>query len=265
MRARKSAYYSRNDSFSRSYNAEVAEDEGRLPRSRAAASLGLSVAAFDAGCAAVNYRATEWHHVGKFAVRVDYYDCTELDENPEFWRGAAAAYKSAKKQAEVLATMARRAEAERRERVEEFRARLIRQRNCTRPVKRHSAAEKWRRRCYAAGIGTSIPVGDLAKFREEAAKVAASRAKVAAEKQASDELRNRLSAELDEILSTLQTAVDFNGNQCRAIDETRRVRRHQSGVNFWSLNANPPRSECLTVQEAITRLKNRIRKCESKN
>lgn len=167
MRTRKTAYYSRNDSFSRSYNAETAEEEGRLPRSRAAASLGLSVAAFDAGCSAVGYRATEWHHVGKFAARIDYYDCAELGENPEFWRGAAAAYKSAKKRAEILATMARRAEAERVARVEEFLRKIIENRDCTRFVLRHSTEANWISYCRlqfaAAGItGPNVPTRKIA-------------------------------------------------------------------------------------------------------
>jgi hypothetical protein len=72
--SRRSAYYSRNDSYSRSANAEAAETEGRLPRTRAAQALGVSVKAFDVGCARCGYTSTEWHHVGKYAMRVDYYD-----------------------------------------------------------------------------------------------------------------------------------------------------------------------------------------------
>lgn len=89
MRRRRAAYYSRNNSYSRSYNASCAEAEGRLPRTRAAAALGLSTKAFDAGCAACGYRATEWHHVGKYANMVDYYDTEELSASAEFWTGAA--------------------------------------------------------------------------------------------------------------------------------------------------------------------------------
>lgn len=84
----KAAYYSRNNSYSRSAGAEYAEREGRYPRTRAAKELGLSVKAFDAGCAKINHRSTEWHHIGKYANRVDYYDTHELAANPLFWRGA---------------------------------------------------------------------------------------------------------------------------------------------------------------------------------
>jgi len=100
------AYYSRAGSFSRSYNAEVAEEEGRLPRTRAAKRFGLSAAAFDAGCEAAEYQPCEWHHVGRYAVAVDYYDCETLAADPRFWEGAAAAYKSAARRAMVKARQA---------------------------------------------------------------------------------------------------------------------------------------------------------------
>lgn len=193
---RRAAYYGRNDSFSRSYNAEVAEDEGRLPRTRAAASLGLSAAAFDAGCAAAGYRPSEWHHVGKYANMVYYYDCEALAADPAFWAGAAAAYKSAKKRAEILATMDRRAEDERVAAVEIFRAKLIRQRDCTVAVRRHSALARWNDRCIAARISCAIPVGELATF---AAAVAERRARDAATR-ARAELRERQAGALLAIL-----------------------------------------------------------------
>lgn len=82
------AYYSRNQSYSKSLNAEEAEGEGRLPRSRAAKFMGLSLAAFDAGCEAADYVATEWHHVGKYANECSYYDTVELGSSYHFWRGA---------------------------------------------------------------------------------------------------------------------------------------------------------------------------------
>lgn len=84
----KSAYYSKNNSFSKSYNAEYAEEDGRFPRTRAAAALGLSTKAFDAGCVRAGYVTSEWHHVGKYANKVDYYDTNELAANPLFWLGA---------------------------------------------------------------------------------------------------------------------------------------------------------------------------------
>ena len=186
MRTR-SAYYSRNDSFSRSYNAEIAEEEGRLPRSRAAASLGLSVAAFDAGCAAVGYVATEWHHVGKYANRVDYYDCETLADDPKFWDGAASAYRSAKKHAEIIARGERAAAASKAARIAKFRERLISQRDCSRPVKMHSGSLNWYRFALAAyeaaglaPIGSSpVKPGDFAGLK---ASIAAE-----VEKKADDE------------------------------------------------------------------------------
>ncbi len=84
----KCAYYSRNNSYSRSYNAERAEKSGRLPLTRAAKYLGLSVAAFKGGCEAIGYQSNEWHHVGKYATQVAYYDTAELSEDYKFWKGA---------------------------------------------------------------------------------------------------------------------------------------------------------------------------------
>lgn len=83
-----SAYYSRNNSYSRSYGASCAEAEGRYSLTRAAKEMGLSSVAFKAGLAKAGYRSTEWHHVGKYANTVDYYDTTELQDNIMFWIGA---------------------------------------------------------------------------------------------------------------------------------------------------------------------------------
>lgn len=84
----RSTYYSRANSYSKSYNAIIAESEGRYSRTVAAKKLGLSIKAFDAGCAYINYRSTEWHHVGKYANAVDYYDTKDLGDNALFWKGA---------------------------------------------------------------------------------------------------------------------------------------------------------------------------------
>lgn len=226
----KTAYYSRNDSFSRSFNAERAEEENRLPRSRAAAHLELSVAAFDAGCAAVGYSPSEWHHVGKYAARVDYYDCEELAAQPEFWAGAAAVYKSAKKRAEVLATVERWAEAERQANVEKFRARLIRQRDCTRPVARHSAQSRWFDRCTRARISGRIPLGDVAAFRAAVAERRERDAQVA-ERAAQ---RERDKAELAALLAAhFAVTTDDWGRDCHTLDGNLCARQHAGGVNIW--------------------------------
>lgn len=149
--SRTSAYYSRNDSFSRSYNASVAEEEGRFPRTRAAAFLGLSVKAFDAACAAVGYRPTEWHHVGKYAAMVDYYDAAALDERADFWQAAMAVSSPARRK-----QIAQRLADKKAARIEAFRQKLIAQRDCTRPVRRHDGAANWRTFCRrqweAAGL-----------------------------------------------------------------------------------------------------------------
>lgn len=86
-----SAYYSRNNSYSRSYNATQAENEDRYPLTRAAKHLGLSVKAFKNGLESSNIGASEWHHVGKYANEVNYYDVSDSSEivmSLLFWKGA---------------------------------------------------------------------------------------------------------------------------------------------------------------------------------
>lgn len=88
---RRSAYYSRAGSYSRSYNAEQAEHEDRYPLTRAAKHLGLTTAAFKKGTDHANIGTSEWHHVGKYATRVDYWDVSEESEiynSYKFWFGA---------------------------------------------------------------------------------------------------------------------------------------------------------------------------------
>lgn len=92
-----SAYYSRNNSYSRSYNAQVAESSGRYPRTRAARNMGLSVKLFDLGCKAIGYTPTEWHHVGKYANEVVYYDTTAID-NYAFWLAIVKITRGTRKQ-----------------------------------------------------------------------------------------------------------------------------------------------------------------------
>lgn len=87
----KSTFYSRNNSYSRSCNAEVAESQDRFPLTRAAQYLGLSSAAFKAGLSNAGISTNEWHHVGKYANRVDYYDVSldsEIVNSFKFWKGA---------------------------------------------------------------------------------------------------------------------------------------------------------------------------------
>ena len=87
----KAAYYSRNNSYSRSANAENAETENRYPLTRAASYLSLSVQAFKKGLEFAKISTSEWHHVGKYANKVDYYDVSDESEivnSPKFWQGA---------------------------------------------------------------------------------------------------------------------------------------------------------------------------------
>jgi hypothetical protein len=159
----------------------VAESEGRFPRTRAAAALGVSLPAFDAGCRAAGYTADEWHHVGRYATRVDYYDAEALRAAPSFWEGCAAHYKSAAKRAAMLAAAAQAridaAESEVRERQEVvrlFRERLIRQRDCSRTVRRHDSRHAWIMRCQRIGAAiepfdVSAMLAATAAWRERSA------------------------------------------------------------------------------------------------
>ena len=59
--------------FSRSERATAAEVEGRLPLTKAAKATGVSAARIEAFI-----EPCEWHHVGKYAQRVDFYDTDEI-------------------------------------------------------------------------------------------------------------------------------------------------------------------------------------------
>ncbi len=96
------AYYGRNDSYSKSLNAENAEADGRYPKSRAAKELGLSLKAFKTGLHAADYTSNEWHHVGKYATAVSYFDTKELNNDWKFWFNAAKEYKSKVKRLELI-------------------------------------------------------------------------------------------------------------------------------------------------------------------
>lgn len=67
-----SAYYSRARSYSRSHNAEMAELDNRYPLTRFCQFFGLDKEKVKAK------GTTEWHHVGKYATMVDYYDWREF-------------------------------------------------------------------------------------------------------------------------------------------------------------------------------------------
>ena len=71
-----SAYYIRARSYSRSYNAHRAEEDGRMPLTRAVAYVAEHAVTTQAIARAVLLRrgTDEWHHVGKYAMPVYYYD-----------------------------------------------------------------------------------------------------------------------------------------------------------------------------------------------
>lgn len=88
-------YYSNGNfygEYGKSTRASEAEMEGRFSRSKSAAHLGISLKAFDAGCEHCGYRSTEWHHLGKYATPIDFFDTKELAADFKFWIGAAGAY-----------------------------------------------------------------------------------------------------------------------------------------------------------------------------
>lgn len=81
------AYYARAGSYSRSFNAEVAESEGRFPLTRAVPILARKLSITQRKARAyLEWKGTcEWHHVGKYANRVDYYDTNVGAEDYATW------------------------------------------------------------------------------------------------------------------------------------------------------------------------------------
>jgi len=75
----RSTYYSRAGSYSRSYNAHVAERAGRMPMSRARVAVAREFNCSQATAAAAlsHFHDGEWHHVGKYANCVSYYDTSD--------------------------------------------------------------------------------------------------------------------------------------------------------------------------------------------
>lgn len=90
------------DGLGRSHRAEDAIANRRMPKTMAARELGISPKAFELGCVAVGYFPTEWHHTGKYGDRTTFYDLQAVEFEQGFWGGAVAAYRSAKKRAEIL-------------------------------------------------------------------------------------------------------------------------------------------------------------------
>ena len=76
---RRSAYYPRNSSYSRSANAERCEERGCLPLTRAIARVSVLAQCPPSVARRVLLAigSREWHHVGKYATPVDYYETEE--------------------------------------------------------------------------------------------------------------------------------------------------------------------------------------------
>jgi hypothetical protein len=105
MRTRRFRAYG-NGSYSRSLNAESAEADGRMPMTRAipvvAQAAGITQA--EARRALVASHDGEWHHVSKFANRVDYYDINAAIAaavGPERWAEMCTAQERADQQARL--------------------------------------------------------------------------------------------------------------------------------------------------------------------
>lgn len=231
----RSAFYSRNCSYSRSANAENAECDNRFPRSRAAKFLGLNIKAFDAGVKACNYQVSEWHHVGKYATEVNYYDTEELANQKEFWEGASASYKTKKKQNEVMFLFQERIEQQRRDKIKKFKQKLINKRDCSKLIKRHNSAYKWDQRCIKAGINWNIPIGDILAFRTAVAT-----------KQVEEEKINEFHKMLDENFSrekdSMGREIFVKGNTTILI--------HNGGINI-----GPDNGTCLKIGQATLIIK----------
>lgn len=81
---RKSKTIYRNGN-SRSYRAECAENEGRFPISKCAAFFNMSLKLFKEALNYAKIESNEWHHVSKFANKVNFYDTNEIKSNFSFW------------------------------------------------------------------------------------------------------------------------------------------------------------------------------------
>ena len=77
-------YYKANNSYSRSRNASLAEEEGRYPKTRAAQAMGVNLKIFNMAIQNGIISTDEWHHVGRYAAKVWYYDTKEITRKPRF-------------------------------------------------------------------------------------------------------------------------------------------------------------------------------------
>lgn len=96
-----------------------------MPAIHAAKALGVSLEAFRAGTARANLETTEWHHVGKFANRVEFWDTEELEHAPLFWAGCGVAYARGASKRRWLAEQTRKAYRSKKEAAKAFDRRLF--------------------------------------------------------------------------------------------------------------------------------------------
>ena len=121
---------------SRSVRAQIAEQDGLLPLTRAAAQIAAAcgVTVKMARRCLERVGADEWHHVGKFASECEYFDATYYGRAARMARLYTPAAerernlaRAAKRAAKRAASAADRAERERRERAAEVNARRLRE------------------------------------------------------------------------------------------------------------------------------------------
>jgi hypothetical protein len=64
------------DGYGRSFSAEIAETEGKLPLTRAVRVLAKRIGSTQklAREILLEWGSCEWHHTGKYAQRTNYYD-----------------------------------------------------------------------------------------------------------------------------------------------------------------------------------------------
>ncbi len=106
--------------LSRSNRAVEAESNDRLPMTRAVAAIrkraGCTARQAREACAAVG--AAEWHHVGKYAARVNYYDvgaaCNWLAAKDAIARLPGDARERFRRKEATLADLAREADTDER-------------------------------------------------------------------------------------------------------------------------------------------------------
>lgn len=148
-----------------SHRAAEAKNDGRFPKTLAAKELGISVKAFDAGVKNSDIISTEWHHVGKFATPVPFYDTEEYRKDYKFWIGVSTAYIG--KKAEFYREIANQCKIDAKlEKIEKFKQWLERRRDCTVYVPKHYTGHN-----YKAFVLKQLNLTDIFQGTIEESKV----------------------------------------------------------------------------------------------